>query len=169
MLEDGPIQALAKAAIFHGLTPEELTLFSQAAQRVTCEKTATVIEKGQVGAALYIILSGQFEVDLPLGGYIPKLVGGGVKRQRSKVRLTTLRAGDCFGEYSLLDSQPHSASVVATKAGELLKIPHPTFEAILHAHDRIAKTVYANMLRTLIGRLRKMNVEWSLYLQNTVV
>jgi CRP-like cAMP-binding protein len=59
--------------------------------------------------------------------------------------------------------------VVATEAGELLMIPQPAFEAILQAHDRIAKTVYANMLRTLISRLRKLNVEWSLYLQNTVV
>jgi CRP/FNR family transcriptional regulator, cyclic AMP receptor protein len=169
MLEDETVQVLAKATIFHGLTPEEIKIFYQSAERITCEKTATVIEKGVVGAALYIILNGQFEVDLPLGVYIPQLVGGAVERRMSKVQLNALRAGDCFGEYSLLDHQPHSASVVATEAGELLKIPHPAFEAILQAHDRIAKTVYANMLRTLIGRLRKLNVEWSLYLQNNAV
>ena len=169
MLEDETIQALAKAEILHGLTPEEITIFYQAAQRVTCEKTATVIAKGQVGAALYIILSGQFEVDLPLGMYVPQLVGGAVERRMTKIQLNALRAGDCFGEYSLLAPQPHSASVVATEAGELLMIPQPAFEAILQAHDRIAKTVYANMLRTLISRLRKLNIEWSLYLQNTVV
>jgi CRP-like cAMP-binding protein len=169
MLEDETIQALAKAEIFHGLTPEEIKIFYQSAQRVTCEKTATVIEKGQVGSALYIVLNGQFEVDLPLGVYIPQLVGGAVEHRMSKVQLNALRAGDCFGEYSLLNPQPHSASVVATEAGELLKIPQLAFEAILQAHDRIAKTVYANMLRTLIGRLRKLNVEWGLYLQSNVV
>ena len=120
MYEDETIQALAKVGIFHGLTPEEVKIFCQSAQRVTCEKTATVIEKGQVGAALYIVLTGQFEVDLPLGVYIPQQVGGVVERRMSKVQLNTLRAGDCFGEYSLIDQNPTSASVVATEAGELL-------------------------------------------------
>ena len=166
MLEDETIEALAKAEIFRGLTSEEVKLFSQAVQRVTCEKTTMVIEKGQVGAALYIILTGQFEVDLPLGVYIPQPVGGTVERRMSKVRLNALQAGDCFGEYSLLDQQPTSASVVATEAGELFKITKPAFEAILQANDRIAKTVYANMLRTLVSRLRKLNVDWSQYLLN---
>src|SRR5919201_5224966 len=112
MCEDGTIQALAKADIFHGLTPEEITIFSQAAQRLTCEKTAMVIAKGQVGAALYIILNGQFEVDLPLGVYIPQLVDGAVEHRMTKIQLNALRAGACFGETSLLAPQPHSASVV---------------------------------------------------------
>ena len=166
MSADETIQTLAQAEIFHGLTPEEIELFSQSAERVTCAKAATVIEKGQVGAALYIILTGEFAVDLPLGVYIPQQVGGTVERRMTKVQLNTLQAGDCFGEYSLLDDQPTSASVVASEAGELLKIPRAAFEAMLHGHDRIAKTVYGNMLRILIGRLRRQNAEWSLYLQN---
>jgi len=166
MLDDETSEALAKAEIFSGLTPEEIKLFSQAVQRVTCEKGAMVIEKGQVGAALYIILTGQFEVDLPLGVYIPQVVGGTVERRMSKVRLNALRGGDCFGEYSVFDQQPPSASVVATEAGELFKITGPAFEAILQGNDRIAKTVYANMLRILITRLRKLNVDWSQYLLN---
>lgn len=166
MCEDETIQALAKAEIFHGLTLEEVKIVYQSAQRVTCEKTAVVIEKGQVGAALYIILTGQFEVDLPLGVYIPQQIGGAVERRMSKVQLSTLRAGDCFGEYSLLDQQPTSASVVATETGDLIKITQPAFQTVLQANDHIAKTVYSNMLRILIGRLRKLNAEWSLYLLN---
>lgn len=166
MSKDEVIQALAKAEVFHGLTPEEVKLFYQSAQRITCEKAAAVIEKGQVGAALYIILTGQFEVDLPLGVYIPQQVGGVVERRMTKVQLNTLTAGDCFGEYSLIDQQSATASVVATEAGELMKIPHPAFDAILQAHDRIAKTVYANILHILIGRLRKLNDQYNLFLLN---
>jgi hypothetical protein len=59
--------------------------------------------------------------------------------------------------------------VVATEAGELLQIPRPAFEAILRDNDRIAKTVYANTLRILIGRLRKLNAEWTQYLLNSGV
>src|ERR671923_2042803 len=169
MFEDKALRTLANAELFKGLTHDEVKKFYDCSQRVTFEKSATLIEKDQAGSALYLILNGQFEVDLPLGVYVPQLVGGAVEHRMTKIQLHALRAGDCFGEYSLLAPQPHSASVVATEAGELLMIPQPAFEAILHAHDRIAKTVYANMLHTLIARLRKLNIEWSLYLQNTVV
>src|SRR5262245_38945562 len=103
MSEDDTTHTLAKAEIFHGLTPEEVKLFAQSAQLVTCEKATTVIEKDQVGVALYIILAGQFAVDLPLGVYIPQQVGGIVERRMSKVQLSMLQTGDCFGEYALFD------------------------------------------------------------------
>ena len=166
MFEDETIHALAKAEIFQGLTPEEVKIFYHSSQRVTFEKTATVIEKGQVGSALYIILKGQFEVDLPLGVYVPQQVGGSVERRMSKVQLNTLKTGDCFGEYSLIDQQSASASVVATQAGELLKIPKPAFDAILEANDHIAKTIYQNILEILIKRLRKLDTAYNLFLLN---
>lgn len=133
MSEDETVHALAKAKIFQGLTHEEVKIFYRSSQTVAFEKTATVIEKGQVGSALYIILKGQFEVDLPLGVYIPQPVGGSVERRTSKVQLNTLRAGDCFGEYSLIDENPTSASVVATESGELIKITKPAFDAVLQS------------------------------------
>ena len=166
MFEDETLEALAKAEIFQGLTPEELKIFYQSSQKVTFEKTAPVIEKGQVGSALYIILKGQFEVDLPLGVSVPQQAGGSVERRTSKVQLNTLQTGDCFGEYSLIDEQPASASVVATQTGDLIKITKPAFEAVLQSNDRLAKTVYANILRILIRRLRKLNTEYNLFLLN---
>jgi CRP-like cAMP-binding protein len=166
MSENETLQALAKAEIFQGLTSDEVRIFYESSQRVTFDKTDTVIEKGQVGSALYIILKGQFEVDLPLGVYVPQPTGSQIERRMSKVQLNTLNAGDCFGEYSLIDQQPASASVIATQAGELLKITKPAFDAVLQANDRIAKTVYHNILRILIGRLRKLNTEYNLFLLN---
>ncbi len=88
--EDETVHALAKAEIFQGLTHDEVKIFYDSSQRVTVKKTGTLIEKGQVGSALYIILKGQFEVDLPLGVYISQQVGGEVERRMSKVQLATL-------------------------------------------------------------------------------
>jgi formate hydrogenlyase transcriptional activator len=84
----------------------------------------------------------------------------------SKVQLNTLNEGDCFGEYSLIDQQPTSASVIAIQPGELIKITKPAFDAILQADDRIAKTIYYNILRILIRRLRKLNTDYNLFLLN---
>jgi CRP-like cAMP-binding protein len=166
MVEDETLRTLVNAEIFTGLTPDEVKIFYDASQRVTCEKPATVIEKDQVGAALYIILRGQFEVDLPLGVYVPQQIGSQVERRMTKVQLNTLNEGDCFGEYSLIDQQPTSASVIATQPGELIKITKPAFEAILETNDHVAKIIYGNILRILIRRLRKLNTDYNLFLLN---
>jgi CRP-like cAMP-binding protein len=166
MFEDETLRALANAEIFQGLTHDEVKIFYDSSQRVTFNKADTLIEKGQVGSALYIILKGQFEVDLPLGVYVPQQTGDQVEHRMSKVQLNALNEGDCFGEYSLIDQQPASASVIATQSGELIKITKPAFDAVLQANDRIAKTVYYNVLRILIGRLRKLNTEYNLFLLN---
>ena len=166
MFEDETLRTLATTEILKGLTPDEVKLFYDSSQRVTFNKADAVIEKGQTGSALYIILKGQFEVDLPLGVYVPQQAGGQVERRTTKVQLNTLKEGDCFGEYSLIDQQPASASVIATQPGELIQVTKAAFDAILQANDRVAKTVYHNILRILIERLRKLNTEYNLYLLN---
>jgi CRP-like cAMP-binding protein len=166
MFDDETLRTLASVAVFKGLTPDEVKLFYHTSQRVTFNKAETLIEKGQTGSALYIILKGQFEVDLPLGVYVPQQVGGQVERRTSKVQLNTLKEGDCFGEYSLIDQQPASASVIATQPGELIQVTKATFDAILQANDRVAKIVYYNILRLLIERLRKLNTDYNLFLLN---
>ena len=166
MLEDETLRALANAEIFKGLTHDEVKIFYDSSERLTCEKPTTLIEKNQAGLALYIILKGQFEVDLPVGVYIPQQTRGQVEHRMSKVQLNTLNEGDCFGEYSLIDQQPTSASVIATQPGELIKITKPVFDAILQANDRIAKTIYFNILQILIRRLRKLDTNYNLFLLN---
>ena len=166
MLEDETLRALANAKIFKGLTHDEVKIFYDSSERLTCEKPTTLIEKNQAGLALYIILKGQFEVDLPVGVYIPQQTRGQVEHRMSKVQLNTLNEGDCFGEYSLIDQQPTSASVIATQPGELIKITKPVFDAILQANDRIAKTIYFNILQILIRRLRKLDTNYNLFLLN---
>jgi CRP-like cAMP-binding protein len=165
MFEDETLRALANVAVFQGLTRDEVKIFYDSSQRVTFSKAEAVIEKGQVGSALYIILKGQFEVDLPLGVYVSQQAGGQVERT-TKVQLNTLKEGDCFGEYSLIDQQPASASVIATQPGELIQVTKAAFDAILQANDRVAKTVYYNILRILIERLRKLNTDYNLFLLN---
>ena len=113
MVEDEVLHTLAKAEIFQGLTRDETRMFYDSSQKVTFEKAETLIEKDQVGSALYVILKGQLEVDLPLGVYVPQQIEGQVERKMSKVQLSVLKKGDCFGEYSLIDQRPTSASVIA--------------------------------------------------------
>ena len=94
--------------------------------------------------------------------FLPKALEGRKEHRISKVLLNVLKEGDCFGEYSLIDYKPASASVMAVEPSELIKMQGADFHEILDKNDRIARTVYENMLRILIQRLRRKDRELDL-------
>jgi CRP-like cAMP-binding protein len=67
--------------------------------------------------------------------------------------LATLGAGDCIGEMSLLDNQPHSASVVADTQIDALALSRDGFNSCILHNSHMAVAV----MRGLVMRLRKAN------------
>jgi hypothetical protein len=51
---------------------------------------------------------------------------------------------------------------MASQPGELIKIQGADFHDIIDTDDRIARTVYENMLRILVQRLRRKDQELDL-------
>ena len=92
--------------------------------------------------------------------FLPEEIKGRSEHRISDVELNDLKAGDCFGDYSLITNMPASASIIARQSGEMIKIPENDFQDILSLNDRIAKTIYHNLLCTLIKRLRKREREY---------
>ena len=108
--------------------------------------------------ALYVVLSGQLKVMLLA------LDRKDHPNRVQDIHLGTLKPGDCFGEYSLIDSEPASASVVAVEPTELLKITGRDFRTAAAHNDRLAKQIYCNLLQILVQWLRKHNQELDLNL-----
>jgi CRP/FNR family transcriptional regulator, cyclic AMP receptor protein len=61
-----------------------------------------------------------------------------------------LDAGECFGELSMLDGAPRSATVIAALPTETLMIQQEDFLQAVATHPRLAM----DLLRILAGRLR---------------
>ncbi len=135
--------------MFEGLTIDDLKKLYRYCQKVEFKETDTLIKEGQIVSALYIIIKGQAEVLLPKQS-----------KRLETVKLAIKNAGGFFGEYSLVDSKPSSASVIATQAGELVKITNTDLDTVLKTNDRMAKTIYLNIIRVLIRRLRNINKEY---------
>ena len=154
MIENKTLQILSSFQLFKGLKEADLKAIHAKCQRIKFKETETLIKEGQTNSAIYIIIEGEAEVCLPEQS-------GDIKHRRpTKVKLAIENEGDFFGEYSLIDSKPASASVIATQAGELIKITKYNLDSILENNDRIAKTVYLNILKILVGRLRHINKEY---------
>jgi len=82
-----------------------------------------ILEQGQKGDGLYMLLSGRVEISRTNNG----------KRQV----LAHLKEGDVFGEMSLLSNQPVSANVKTIRKSIVLKLPRRTFSEILSTHPQL--------------------------------
>jgi CRP-like cAMP-binding protein len=83
----------------------------------------SILEQGQKGDGLYVLLSGRVEVSRKDNG----------ERQV----LAHLKEGDVFGEMSLLSNQPVSANVKTIRKSILLKLPRRTFSEIASTHPQL--------------------------------
>jgi CRP-like cAMP-binding protein len=149
---------IPKIELFKGLTRDELGIIAAHYKRVHFTKDHVFIQEGEQVSALFIVLKGELRV------FLPKRAEGIGTLRSTDVDLNILSEGDCFGEYSLIDREPASASVVAMDHGQILEISHDVLERILISHDRMAKIIYYNMLRMLIRRLKEKDTEIDLLL-----
>ena len=151
------LRILSNTEAFHGLTNTDLEMLSQHCEKRTFQKGDTLIKERHPASGFHIIVKGKLEV------LLPEHIEGRREQRVSEVKLNVLKQGDCFGEYAIVEKMPASASIVATESGEVLRIAEDDFNRIL-ANDRIARTVYHNLLRTVLKRLRKREREYDLFL-----
>jgi CRP-like cAMP-binding protein len=149
---------LADSVVFDRLRPAELDLIIASCRLVDAEAGQMLLSEGKKGDGLYVVLKGEIEV------FLPEQVAGGKIRRPSRIHLNRLGPGRCFGEYGAIDDQPSSASARAVTPTRLCLLTRADFRKIAEEHDRIGKTVYANLLRFLIGRLRGKDKELDLIL-----
>jgi CRP-like cAMP-binding protein len=152
------VRILSAATVTQGLEAADLAVLLQQATIETVPQGWMVLAEGQHGEALYVVLSGQLKVMLLFLDHKDH------PNRVQDVHLSTLKPGDCFGEYSLIDSEPASASVIAAEPAELLKITSKDFQTVAAHNDRLAKIVYCNLLHILVRRLRKKDQELDLNL-----
>ena len=137
-------ELFAANRLFHGLEPEALRPMFSRGQILRVPAGEVLVEQGQTHEHLYLVLSGRAEVGLL------------DPREGAPVRLAELGAGDCFGEYGLVDERPASATVTTLEESELFRIPNRDFKAVLLDHT-FGVVVYRHLLETLVARLRACN------------
>lgn len=140
---------LEQSAVFQSLSTTDLQQFLPSIRILNFKPMDRVIGEGQYSSALYVVVSGHFKVLRPSGVVVPMLQPEDVDA------LYEFHAGDCFGEYSLIDNQPASASVVAADTAQAIQIPRREFNSVIMSDYRIAKSVYHNLLLLLTSRLRR--------------
>jgi len=107
------LPALRPVPLFRGLTKEQLLHVARKSVEVTHLSGATLVQQGDPGDSLCIIAEGTVEV-----------------RRDGRV-VAQMTAGEFFGELSLIDGEPRSATVVAVEDVVLLTLSSSDFDSLL--------------------------------------
>src|ERR687894_67551 len=106
------------------------------AETVSIPAGQLVLQEGDPGDALYVVLDGELEITKRQGG--------------QDILLAVSRAGEFLGEMSLLEQTPRSASVRTLRESRLLVISQAAFQTLLSCSPSAPLTI----LHTLTSRLR---------------
>lgn len=129
---------LGKVSIFNSLKKEDLELLANATHEVTYKKGEVIISREEIGSTFFIVKSGKVKVTA-------EALGG------REIVLSTLHPLAFFGEMSILDGEPRSATITALEETTLITMERDVFRRILHSYPEIT----IKILTILCQRLRR--------------
>jgi CRP-like cAMP-binding protein len=136
----GPAE-LRNIGLFGALSDDVLDYLSKLLTVESPPAGATLFREGEDANAMFVVISGEVEV---------------LKKSKRSVeaRVAVLGPGDWFGEMSIVDIQPRSATVRALAPSRLLRVSSADLDA-LYRHDlRSYAIIILNLARELSRRLR---------------
>ncbi|HEY9889001.1 MAG TPA: Crp/Fnr family transcriptional regulator [Candidatus Obscuribacterales bacterium] len=123
--------------IFKELRDDFLVRLASIMDELSFPNSHTIFAEGQEGRALYIVVSGRVSV-----------------HSRGQ-ELAQLDQGACFGEMSLFDAEPRSASITTLESCDCLML---TQQQLYEAIDE-TPGIAINIIRLLSRRIRELNHE----------
>jgi CRP/FNR family transcriptional regulator, cyclic AMP receptor protein len=131
------LELIRRVPLFSMLTPSQAESVSEAVIKRRFKRGELIVEQGKKSNALFIILTGRARV----------LTSDARGRE---VILANLAPGDYIGEMSLIDNEPHSATVRAEVQTDVLMLGRVEFARCLPENTSMAYAV----MKGLVQRLR---------------
>lgn len=133
-------ELVGRVPLLAGLAIDDVRSLAQLATRRRFGRGNTIFSEGDIGDALYIVMSGSVFVTVSSAEGVETI-------------LAVLGPGECLGELSLLDGQPRSATASVAMDAETLVVSRQSFQRWLAEHPGAS----AALLRTLSMRIRRTN------------
>lgn len=127
---------LAAVPLFQGVDPARLKLIAFAAERLTVPAGTELVRQGEVGDAVFVVLSGEASAFV-------KIADG------SELRVGPVPAGSLFGEVALLAEVPRTATVRADGEMALLRLDADLFFDLIQEFPAVGIAVMRELARRL--------------------
>lgn len=102
----------------------------------------TVVNKGEHGDALFMVLEGEVRARVIVGG--------------RETTLATMGVGECFGELAVVDQGPRSADVIANQPTVLVKVSDAALKKMFAEAPALAAPFMLALTRVIAQRVRAL-------------
>lgn len=131
---DRKVQLLAKVPLFSECNAKELAKIAGLADEIEVDKGTVLTKEGLPGRECFVVSSGKAKATL------------------RKKRLATYSSGDVFGEMSLLDNEPRSATITAESDMILFVVDSRSFWGLCEEAPNVTRKI----MKSISQRLRKV-------------
>jgi len=138
------IGILKKVKFFDTLNEGELKEIASLSKPEDYKEGETIFSEGDEGERLFVILSGAVRISKNIPGM-------------GEEALSVLRAGDYFGEMSLIDNAPRSADARTHEDSSLMSLSKKDLETLMDEKKDIGYKILSKFVETLSKRLRDTN------------
>jgi CRP/FNR family transcriptional regulator, cyclic AMP receptor protein len=129
-------ELIRRVPLFSSLSPAQASMVAASVAKRRFKRGEYVVRQGEKSGYLVILLTGRARV----------LATDDKQRE---VILARLEPGDYVGEMSLIDDQPHSASVIAEVQTDVLTLGRAEFAACLPESPAMAYAIMKGLVRRL--------------------
>jgi CRP/FNR family transcriptional regulator, cyclic AMP receptor protein len=133
-------EALRKAGLFQGVDVADVEAISSEFEIMEVSRGQVLFHEGEPGDSLYIVLSGKVKLGRRASDGRENLVA-------------VMGPADQFGELSLFDPGPRTATAVVVTDGRVARLPKAALQKWVEERPRIAM----QLLRVVARRLRRTN------------
>ncbi|WP_437674988.1 cyclic nucleotide-binding domain-containing protein [Sorangium sp. So ce131] len=132
---------LREIGLFGGLSDQVLSGLADSLELVELQPGAVAFREGDSGREMFVLLEGEMEV---------------LKRSKREVeaRVAVLGPSDWFGEMSILDVMPRSATVRAIAPSRLMRVTAHDLDALYRRDLKSYTLLVLNIAREMSRRLR---------------
>ncbi|OXS57928.1 hypothetical protein B1A99_14920 [Cohnella sp. CIP 111063] len=130
------IEWLKKVSLFDNLNDEQLEHVLRISHRKTFPAGTILFHEKDMGLTFYVVLSGSIKLFTRSSSGEEKV-------------LSLVSGGESFGELSLLDGRPRSASAQTLEKTTVLELASEQFMSLLQAHFDITRGILAELCRRL--------------------
>ena len=142
------LSQLQKVTLLGSFNESELRRLIEVGTTMSVEPYTNIVIEGELSWGMYLVLEGQ------VGIYKENKLSGNV------YDVGHLQAGSFFGEMSLVDSQPRSATVQSLTQCRLFRVGKDEFRRLIDGSPELKLRFFESCIQQLVGRLRVLNDDY---------
>ena len=132
---------LREVRLFKDIETPELTALGYTLRERILRRGQVLFHEGEIGEEMFVVVQGSIVISKPV-------------KERVEQVLARIGPGDFFGEMSLFDRSPRSATVQADSDATLLALDREALRRLTEVSPRAAAAFFQALVQVFIERLR---------------